>query len=119
MRDNNILCRHIKPAARRLKLDRVNWQVLRRSCATWLQPAGVDVKDAQEIVRHSRTSTTQDVYRQIAPESRAILRSGDDSRHMPRRRGLCSEKRGKAVHSWLQMNSKCNQTATTKEKHGL
>jgi len=43
MRDNNILCRHIKPAARKLEMGWVNWQVLRRSCATWLQQAGVDV----------------------------------------------------------------------------
>src|SRR5205085_1426377 len=31
MRDNNILTRHIKPAARKLNLGLVNWQVLRRS----------------------------------------------------------------------------------------
>jgi integrase len=69
MRDNNILTRHIKPAARKLKVGCVNWQVLRRSCATWLQQAGVDVKDAQGIMRHSRASTTQDVYQQLVPES--------------------------------------------------
>jgi integrase len=69
MRDNNILSRHIKPAARKLKLGFVNWQALRRSCATWLQQAGVDVKDAQGILRHSRASTTQDVYQQLVPES--------------------------------------------------
>jgi integrase len=69
MRDNNVLSRHIKPAARKLRLDFVNWQVLRRSCATWLQQAGVDVKDAQGLLRHSRASTTQDVYQQLVPES--------------------------------------------------
>lgn len=76
MRDNNILSRHIKPAARSLQLPWVNWQVLRRSCATWLQQAGVDVKDAQGILRHSRASTTQDVYQQLVPESqkRAVRR---------------------------------------------
>jgi len=76
MRDNNILARHIKPAARKLKIGWVNWQVLRRSCATWLQQAGVDVKDAQGIMRHSRASTTQDVYQQLVPESqqRAVLK---------------------------------------------
>ena len=76
MRDNNILARHIKPAGRKLKLDFVNWQVLRRSCATWLQQAGVDVKDAQGLLRHSRASTTQDVYQQLVPESqqRAVLK---------------------------------------------
>lgn len=46
-----------------------NWQVLRRSCATWLQQAGVDVKDAQGLLRHSRASTTQDIYQQIVEES--------------------------------------------------
>lgn len=76
MRDNNILTRHIKPAARKLNIGWLNWQVLRRSCATWLQQAGVDVKDAQGIMRHSRASTTQDVYQQLVPESqlRAVRR---------------------------------------------
>jgi integrase len=69
MWDNNILSRHIKPAARRLGIGWVNWQVLRRSFATWLQMAGVDVKDAQGLMRHSRASTTQDVYQQLVPES--------------------------------------------------
>jgi len=69
MRDNNVLSRHIKPAARKLGVGWVNWQVLRRSCATWLQQAGVDVKDAQGLLRHSRASTTQDIYQQIVPES--------------------------------------------------
>jgi len=69
MRDNNILVRHIKPAGHSLGIGWVNWLVLRRSCATWLQQAGVDVKDAQGILRHSRASTTQDVYQQLVPES--------------------------------------------------
>jgi hypothetical protein len=29
----------------------------------------IDVKDAQGILRHSRASTTQDVYQQVVPES--------------------------------------------------
>lgn len=69
MRDNNILTRHIKPAARKLGIGWVNWQVLRRSCATWMQQANVDVKDAQGIMRHTRASTTQDIYQQVVPES--------------------------------------------------
>jgi len=36
MRDNHILTRHIKPAARKLGLDFVNWRCLRTSYATWL-----------------------------------------------------------------------------------
>jgi len=73
---STVLVRHVKPAARKLGFDWVNWQVLRRSCATWLQQAGVDVKDAQGILRHSRASTTQDIYQQVVPEaqSRAVGR---------------------------------------------
>jgi len=69
MRDNNILTRHIKPAARALGIPFVNWQVLRRSYATWLKMAGADVKDAQAQMRHSRASTTLDIYQQFVPES--------------------------------------------------
>jgi integrase len=69
MRDNNILVRHIKPAARTLGLDFVNWRCLRTSHATWLKLAGADVKDAQAQMRHSRASTTLDIYQQFVPES--------------------------------------------------
>ncbi len=62
MRDNNILVRHLKPAGLKLGLGWVNWLVLRRSFATWLKMAGADVKDAQALMRHSRASTTLDVY---------------------------------------------------------
>ena len=51
---------------------------------SWLQQTGVDVKDAQGILRHSRASTTQDVYQQRL------------------RGGLCCE-------TWLQSSSKCSQ----------
>ena len=69
MRDNNILVRHIKPAARTLGIGWVNWQVLRRSFGTWLKIVGADIKDAQALMRHSRASTTLDVYQQHVPES--------------------------------------------------
>ena len=69
MRDNNILVRHIKPAAKAVGVPWVNWQVLRRSFATWLKLKGADVKDAQALMRHSRASTTLDVYQQFVPES--------------------------------------------------
>lgn len=69
MRDNNILVRHIKPAAEKLGVGWLNWQALRRSCATWMVQAGVDVKSAQGLMRHSRASTTQDIYQQIVPET--------------------------------------------------
>jgi integrase len=69
IRKDNILTRHIKPAARAAGLGFVNWQVLRRSFATHLKRSGADVKDAQGLMRHSRASTTLDVYQQFIPES--------------------------------------------------
>jgi integrase len=51
MRDNTILSRFIKPVARKLGIGFVNWQVLRRSHATWLELAGADPKDAQAQMR--------------------------------------------------------------------
>jgi integrase len=69
MRDNNILVRHIKPAARAIGASWINWQVLRRSFATWLKIKGADVKDAQALMRHSRATTTLDIYQQFVPES--------------------------------------------------
>jgi integrase len=69
MRDNNILVRHIKPIARKMGMPFVNWRCLRTSYATWLKMAGADVKDAQALMRHSRASTTLDIYQQFIPES--------------------------------------------------
>jgi integrase len=69
IRDNNILSRFIKPAARALGMPWVNWRCLRTSHATWLKLAGADVKDAQAQMRHSRASTTLDIYQQFVPES--------------------------------------------------
>ncbi len=76
MRDNNVLVRHLKPAARKLGIGWVNWQVLRRSFATWLKLNGADVKDAQALMRHSRASTTLDVYQQFVPESQRRVVDG-------------------------------------------
>ena len=70
MRDNNILSRFIKPAARKLGLGFVNWRCLRTSYGTWLKRHGADMKDIQGQMRHSRISTTMDIYVQDIPKSR-------------------------------------------------
>ena len=69
MRDNNILSRFIKPAARKLGLGYVNWKCLRTSRATWLVQAGANPKDVQGLMRHSRISTTMDIYAQTVADS--------------------------------------------------
>jgi integrase len=71
MCDQNILARFIKPAAKRLGIT-VNWQVLRRSHATWMIQAGCDPKSVQGQLRHSRISTTMDVYAQLVPEQQRV-----------------------------------------------
>jgi integrase len=76
MRDNNILVRHIKPAARKLKLDFVNWRCLRTSYATWLKVNKADPKDAQALMRHSRVQTTLEIYQQNIPESQRMVVDG-------------------------------------------
>jgi Phage integrase family len=42
---------------------------LRTSHATWLVQAGADPKSVQGQMRHSRISTTMDIYAQIVPTS--------------------------------------------------
>jgi len=77
MRDNNILCRFIKPAGRRLGFGFVNWRSLRTSRATWMIEAGANPKDVQSQMRHERIHTTLDIYAQFVPESqkRAIAQT--------------------------------------------
>src|SRR5262249_44667731 len=96
MRDNNILSRHIKPAARKLSAkcvncglqpedhekvitcpcyqkgpdySFVNWRCLRTSYATWLITAGADPKSTQAQLRHATIKPTLDIYAQFVPES--------------------------------------------------
>ncbi len=83
MRDNNILVRFIKPAARSLGFD-ANWRCLRTSCATWMIEAGANPKDVQGQMRHSKIQTTLDVYAQFVPAS--ARRAIDRTREMAERR---------------------------------
>jgi len=71
MNDQNIVRRHLRPAAGNLKMDpkKATWRSLRTSRATWMIEAGVDPKSVQASMRHSRISTTMDIYAQFVPES--------------------------------------------------
>jgi hypothetical protein len=40
MRDNNVLTRHLKPAARKFRFGFANWRCLSTSRATWKVEAG-------------------------------------------------------------------------------
>ena len=93
MSDHNILSRHIKPAARKLGLSWMNWQVLRRSYGTWMVEAGADPKAVQAQMRHSRISTTMDIYAQFVPaaQKRAVAQM---SQMIDSRRSKQEETRG-------------------------
>ena len=79
MSDHNVLSRHIKPAAQKLGIGWVNWQVLRRSYGTWMVEAGADPKAVQGQMRHSRIGTTMDIYAQFVPaaQRRAVAQMMD------------------------------------------
>jgi integrase len=86
MSDQNILKRHLQPAARKLAFY-VNWRALRTSHATWLVQAGADPKAVQGQMRHSRISTTMDIYAQIVPTSQRqamekLTKGSGHSRHV-------------------------------------
>jgi integrase len=68
MNADNILKRVSQPATEKLKLGVVNWRCLRTSCATWQFQAGADPKSVQGQMRHSRISTTMEIYAQFVPE---------------------------------------------------
>jgi integrase len=50
-----------------LELPRLTFQVIRRTIATLAQKKGT-VKDVQGVLRHSRATTTTDVYMQEIPK---------------------------------------------------
>jgi integrase len=65
---NNYLYRVLKPMAEDLGLEKLNFQILRRTMATQAQKMG-SVKDIQAHLRHSRPDTTAHEYMQELPES--------------------------------------------------
>lgn len=112
MRDNTVLTRFLKPAGRRIGLGFVNWRCLRTSYATWLKMAGADVKDAQAQLRHSRASTTLDIYQQFVPESqrKAVMRMA----------AMVAERQPRMIPAGFSTHqeSGCNLAAITDAENG-
>ncbi len=58
------LCKkRIKPAVKRAGIEKqIGWHNFRHSLATWLGQTGADVKTRQDLMRHSTSKMTLDVY---------------------------------------------------------
>jgi integrase len=72
----NLLRRHIRPAAQRAGITKVvGWHSFRRTFATMLKGGGEDVKTTQELMRHANSRITLDVYAQaLTPAKRSAQR---------------------------------------------
>jgi integrase len=68
-----VLKKRIRPALKRAGIvgKVIGWHSFRHGLGTMLRQAGVDVKTAQEILRHANSRITQDIYQQaVSPEKR-------------------------------------------------
>jgi len=64
MGSDNLLKRYIRPALERAGIvgKVIGWHNFRHSLATNLRAMGLDVKVAQQLLRHANISTTLDIY---------------------------------------------------------
>jgi len=66
-----ILRRHIRPALKPLGLTkRISWHSVQHPLANLLRQNGVDVKVAQELLRHANSRITLEIYQQSVTEER-------------------------------------------------
>jgi integrase len=69
----NILHRHLRPAALRARIGKIGWHSFRHSYSTILRGAGADIKVQQELLRHSTIQSTLNTYTQaISEQKRAV-----------------------------------------------
>ena len=68
-----LLKRIIRPAAETAGIKkRIGWHTFRHSLATNLRSLGVDVKVAQELLRHANSRITLDIYTQAVSAEKAL-----------------------------------------------
>jgi len=72
----NLLRRHIRPAAKRVGIGkRIGWHTFRHSYATLLKANGEDVKTVQESLRHATSRITLDTYTQATTPAKRQAQS--------------------------------------------
>jgi integrase len=66
-----ILKRHIRPALEQMGVKkRIGWHSFRHGLSQFLRQRGIDVKIAQELLRHANSRITLDIYQQTVTEER-------------------------------------------------
>lgn len=71
-----ILRVHVRPALERLKVEKkIGWHSFRHGLATLLRQQGVDIKTAQDLLRHANSRITLDVYQQAVSEEKRVAQS--------------------------------------------
>ena len=71
----NILHRHLRPAALRAGIGKIGWHTFRHSYSTMLRGAGADIKVQQELLRHSTIQSTLNTYTQAISEQKRSANS--------------------------------------------
>jgi len=71
----NILQRHLRPAALRAGIGKIGWHTFRHSYSTMLRGAGADIKVQQELLRHSTIQSTMNIYTQAVSEQKRSANS--------------------------------------------
>jgi integrase len=66
----NILHRHLRPAALRAGIGKIGWHTFRHSYSTMLRGAGTDIKVQQELLRPSTIQSTLNTYTQAISEQK-------------------------------------------------
>jgi len=73
---DNLMKRYIKPAARRVGINKtIGWHTFRHSFGTILKANGEDVKTVQELLRHANSRITLDVYTQAVNSHKRAAQS--------------------------------------------
>jgi integrase len=69
---NTLVAKHLKVAAAKAEITGpVGWHTFRRSISTWLIDNDENVKVTQELMRHSHSKTTLDIYaKAVTPSKR-------------------------------------------------
>lgn len=66
-----ILKRHIRPVLEEMGVTKtIGWHSFRHGLSQFLRQRGIDVKIAQELLRHANSRTTLDIYQQTVTEER-------------------------------------------------